>query len=140
MIEKIKFIVSKLKESIMNLFSKIYTTAKFLIIIGTICFVMIGISVFNPSLDANGNLVTIRTVFSSIVGCLLEQTSRKVSCTDTTLMFKNYCIGILGVSITLILGLTEIFGVDVNNPSIILLKNVLFSCIGFLISGTKECE
>ncbi|MGL4848454.1 MAG: hypothetical protein ACRC28_05935 [Clostridium sp.] len=140
MIEKIRNLMTNIQRNISKVFSRVYTTAKFLAIVGALCFIMIAISVFDPNLDASGNLVTIRTVFSSIVGCLLEQTSRKVLCTDTTVMFKNYCIGILAVSITLLLGLTEVFGVDVNNPSIILLKNVLFSSIGFLISGTKDCE
>ncbi|MGL5646411.1 MAG: hypothetical protein ACRDDY_01055 [Clostridium sp.] len=140
MIEKLKEIGEKLRGNVVIVFSKVYTTAKFLAIVGILCFIMIAISIFDSNLDASGNLVTIRTVFSSIVGCLLEQTSRKALCTDTAVMFKNYCIGILAISITLLLGLTEVFEVDVNNPSIILLKNVLFSSIGFLISGTKECE
>ncbi len=101
---------------------------------------MIGISVFKSDLDANGNLATIRTAFSSIIGFVLEKTSRKMICTETSIMLKNYCVGILCISMILIIGLSVIFEINMNNPSLILFKNLLFSGIGFLISSTKECE
>ena len=123
-----------------NLISESYVTSKFLILIGAIAFIMIGISVFDTDLDANGNLVTIRTLFSSIMGFILEKTSRKLLCTETSIMLKNYCIGILAVLILLIIGGSAILEINVNNPSLILFKNILFSCVGFLISATKECE
>ncbi|WP_297630370.1 hypothetical protein [uncultured Clostridium sp.] len=123
-----------------KLISESYITSRFLLLIGGIAFIMIGISVFKSDLDANGNLATIRTAFSSIIGFVLEKTSRKMICTETSIMLKNYCVGILCISMILIIGLSVIFEINMNNPSLILFKNLLFSGIGFLISSTKECE
>lgn len=111
-----------------------------LLVIGFLCFVIIAVSAFDPNLDATGNVVTVRTLFSSIIGFVLESSSRKVLCDDTFVMLKNYTTGLLSIAIVLILGATIVFSVDVNNPSLILLKNILFSCVGFLISTSKECE
>lgn len=134
--DNLKDFIRQLKE----LISKSYITSRFLLLIGGIAFIMIGISVFNSDLDANGNLATIRTAFSSIIGFVLEKTSRKMICTETSIMLKNYCVGILCISMILIIGLSVIFEINMNNPSLILFKNLLFSGIGFLISSTKECE
>lgn len=123
-----------------KLISESYITSRFLLLIGGVAFIMIGISVFKSDLDANGNLATIRTAFSSIIGFVLEKTSRKMICTETSIMLKNYCVGILCISMILIIGLSVIFEINMNNPSLILFKNLLFSGIGFLISSTKECE
>lgn len=117
-----------------------YITSKFLLFLATVCLIIIGTSIFIPNLDATGNLVTIRTLFSSIIGCILETTSRRLSCKDNIMLLKNYCIGILSICILSILILSVIFNINVNNPSLLLLKNILFSCVGFLISSTKECE
>lgn len=133
-------VLKKFIKALMNMISKSYVTSKFLILIGGIAFLMIGISVFVPNLDATGNLATIRTIFSSIIGFILEKTSRRVLCTETSIMLKNYCVGFLAVAVILIIGFSVLFSVDMNNSSLILLKNLLFSCVGFLISSTKECE
>lgn len=129
-----------LKNKISKMFLDVYITSKMLLIIGFLCFIIITISAFDSNLDATGNVVTIRTLFSSIIGFILENESRKILCEDTFVMIKNYTTGLLSIAIVLILGATIIFSIDVNNPSLILLKNVLFSCVGFLISTSKECE
>lgn len=141
------FMLSKFKDLIKNLlnklgafFSKLYISSKFLLIIGSLCFLIISGSVFVPELDASGNIVTIRTLFSAIVGFILENTSKKVLCTDHFLILKNYCVGSLAVATTIILAGSIFFSVDVNNPSLILLKNLMFSTVGFLISSSKECQ
>ncbi|MGL4990123.1 MAG: hypothetical protein ACRC57_02995 [Sarcina sp.] len=91
--EKIKKSILNIKEKAKGLFTNVYITSKFLFAIGIISFIIIAISSFDTDLDANGNLVTIRTLFSSLVGFLLEKTTRNMSCDDTFLVLKNYFIG-----------------------------------------------
>lgn len=132
-----------IKELLINFkknFSKIYISSKFLFIIAFFSFLMISISIFIPNLTAMDNVVTIRTVFSSIIGWILESTSREMLCNDKSLLLRNYVIGLLALSILMLLGLSIYFSINVNNPSLILLKNTLFSAVGFLISSSKNCE
>ncbi|MGL4991681.1 MAG: hypothetical protein ACRC57_11070 [Sarcina sp.] len=46
----------------------------------------------------------------------------------------------LALSTVIILGISMFFVTNNNNPSLILLKNLLFSSVGFLISSSKDCE
>lgn len=138
--EKIKEMIINMKEKTKKIFVDVYITSKFLFIIGIISFILIAISSFDTNLDANGNLVTIRTLFSSLVGFLLEKTTRNMSCDDTFLILKNYFIGGLALATVIILGISMFFVTNNNNPSLILLKNLLFSSVGFLISSSKDCE
>lgn len=135
-----KNIIDKIKNAVNVGFKGIYITSKFLFVIGIMCFIIISFSVFIPELDATGNVVTIRTLFSSIVGFVLESSTRKLFCDDTFTMLKNCFIGVIAIIIIIILAATVVLSIDVNNPSLLLLKNTLFSCVGFLISTTKECE
>lgn len=132
--------LKKLKDSIKSSFKGVYISSVFLFVISIICFIVIGYSIFIPGLDATGNLVTIRTLFSSVIGFILETSTRKFSCNDSFIKLKNYFIGSLAILIIVLIALATVFSINVNNPSLILLKNLAFSCVGFLISATKDCE
>lgn len=118
----------------------IYITYKILFVICIMSFLTIILSVYDTALDATGNLVIIRTVFSSIIGFLLESSTKSsMVCSDKSMGVRNLVVGIISIAITVVIIICYIIDTDPNNPSLILLKNILFSCIGFLISAGKDC-
>ncbi|ENY99878.1 hypothetical protein HMPREF1092_03015 [Clostridium thermobutyricum] len=133
---------NKLKRNIQKLYSaflKTYSSTRFLIIIFGICLILISISVFFD-INQNEGLITIRTIFASIIGFLIEISSSKVICNDRTTIIRNYIVGSVSLLIVFILILDIIYYVSPINPSLMLLRNTLFSCVGFLISCSKYCE
>lgn len=136
--------MQRLKEALKDFkerWSQNYIANKVLFIICMICFLTILISVFDKDLDATGNLVIIRTVFSSVVGFMLESSTRsEFICYDKSSFIRNLVISTISIITTLVVILCYIYGINSNNPSLILLTNILFSCIGFLISASKFCS
>ncbi|ATD55124.1 hypothetical protein [Clostridium chauvoei] len=117
-----------------------YISFKMLSLLCFASMISIIVSVFNNDLDANGNLVIIRHTFSSIIGYFLENTTKKVFvCTDKVIILRNLIVGIIALIILFVVIFACIFDTNVNNPFLILLKNVLCSCIGFLISASENC-
>ena len=55
------------------------------------------------------------------------------------MFFRNLIVGIVSIAIFIVVIITYVYGINSNNPSLILLKSVLSSCIGFLISACKDC-
>lgn len=139
-LKPIKVLINYISKLSKNFFSSMYISSKFLFIIATFSLFLISCSVFIPNLDATDNLVTIRTVFSSITGWILESSSRKIICNDRDLLVRNYIVGSFATIILFVLALSIYFSADVNNPSLLLLKNTLFSSVGFLISSSQSCE
>lgn len=128
-------------KSVEEKWSKNYIANKVLFIICMICFITILLSIFDTNLDATGNLVIIRTIFSSIVGYMLESSTRsEFVCSDQNAFIRNAVVSIVSIITTIAVILCYLYNIDPNNPSLILLKNVLFSCIGFLISASKSCS
>lgn len=119
-------------------FSELHVSSKFLFIITFISLIIISISIFIPNLDTTNNLSTIRTLFSSLIGWLLEK-STKFICNNKFSKIKNYCVGSISL-ITLLVLLLAITNNINDNHSLILLKNTLFSSIGFLISSSQSCD
>ncbi|MGL5381192.1 hypothetical protein [Clostridium sp.] len=113
-------------------------SCKFLMVIGTITLGATCLSIFDTNLDATGNLVTIRTVFSSIVGYILEKSTR--TCKVDKLLLKNkvLIVGSMSVIFTIVVLFSYLLDINVNNPSLILIKNLLYSSVGFLISSSNE--
>lgn len=133
-----KFIKSNLKK-VIGAFLNTYSSTKFLLIIFGICLILISLSIFTEIND-NESLVTARTVFSAIIGFLIEISSKKIICNDKTTIIRNYVVGGVSLLIMVILVLSIIYNVSSINPSLQLLRNTLFSCVGFLISCSKSCE
>lgn len=120
--------------------NEIYITYKILFIIAMLTFGTIILSVFDNSLGESGNLVIIRTTFSSIIGFLLESSMKnKMICDGKVAEFRNWVVGIVSVIITIVIVMCYIIEIASSNASLILLKNVLFSCVGFLISACSSC-
>lgn len=118
-----------------------YIASKVLFFICMLCFATTLLSIFDMNLNASGNLVTIRTVFSSIVGYMLESsTSKKTVCNDKNAFFRNLVVAIISIASTVAIIFSYILNINPDNPSLILLKNSLFSCVGFLISASKMCN
>ncbi|WP_195937837.1 hypothetical protein [Romboutsia sp. 1001713B170131_170501_G6] len=133
----IKFIKILKKETI-EVFLTLGLACKYLIILGVMCIIIICISIFNPHLDGAGNMVTIRNSFSSIVGYILERKTKICNSDKKLLKTKVVLVGTIAIiCLSVIIG-SYIFGIDANNPSLMLLKNLLFSCIGFLTGASKE--
>lgn len=130
----IKFAIDEFKEFFKNL----GIVCKYLTVLGIISLIVVCISIFHPELDATGNLVTIRTTFSSISGYILEKSTK--NCTSDTRLLKNkiLLVGSFSIIAMIIITLGYIFNIDVNNPSLVLIKNLLFSSIGFLTSANKD--
>ncbi len=134
-----KWIKHRLEYSLEK-WQSIYITYKILFIIAMLSFGLIIFSVFNPDFKSVDNLVAIRTIFSSIIGFLLENCSQnKTNCNEKIMFFRNLVVGIISITITIVIMVAYIYTVDIDNESMILLKNILFSCIGFLISASKNC-
>ncbi|MEG2787579.1 MAG: hypothetical protein RR942_07130 [Romboutsia sp.] len=130
----IQFALTEFKE----LFDNLGIVCKYLTVLGIISLSVVCISIFHPELDATGNLVTIRTAFSSIAGYILEKSTK--NCTSNQRLLKNkiLLVGSFAVIAMLITTIAYVFNIDVNNPSLILIKNLLFSSIGFLTSASKD--
>lgn len=132
--------VKKILQPVLKKWKALYVTYKVIFIICILCFIFISISVFDKNLDAANNLSIIRNTFSSIIGFLLEDSSKnKMICNSKIMFFRNLIAGIISISIIILVLIAYIYKVDVNNPSLILLKNILASCVGFLISACKSC-
>lgn len=103
------------------------------------CLTFICISVFVPSLTTDGNIVIIRSSFSAIIGYLLESASKKIVCGGKQLAIRNFTIGLIAIIITIVIMMASLAAINMYDPSLILLKNTLSSCIGFLISSSESC-
>lgn len=135
MIKKyIKLAINEFKE----FFNDLGIVCKYLIVLGIISFVVVCISIFHPQLDATGNLVTIRTAFSSIAGYILEKSTKTCSSNPKLLKNKILLVGTFSIVALIVIIGAYIINIDVNNPSLILIKNLLFSSIGFLTSASKD--
>lgn len=119
-------------------FEDIGINCRFLIIISVICLIVISISIFDTSLDATGNLVTIRTIFSAIVGFILEKTTSLCEPDPKAVKSKTTIIGSFALIATVIVALSYFLDMNVNNPSLVLIKNLLFSAVGFLTSSATN--
>lgn len=120
--------------SLKQFISEISYSCKFIFIIGVITLIAICLSIFDKNLDATGNLVTIRAVFSSITGYILEKSTRTCEVDKTLLRNKVLVVGSISVVFTIIVILSYLLNINVNNPSLILVKSLLLSTVGFLIS------
>lgn len=125
---------------ILKHFISLYSSSKFLLILCFMCLTFICISVFVPNLTTDGNIVIIRSSFSAIIGYLLESASKKIVCGNKQLAIRNITIGVIAVIITLVIMLSSLASIDMYDPSLVLLKNTLSSCIGFLISSSESCD
>lgn len=135
--------MNKIKEElkrIISYFNSSYISTRFLIVICLLCFTIIIVSIFIPIDNTNSNFDTIRFVFSSIMGYLLENVSHKISCKDESLHFRNFFLGFISLLIVLILLISLLLNVNLMNPSITLIINVLLSCIVFLIASSRKCN
>lgn len=118
----------------------IYISYKVLIIICMLTFSSIIYSVFNTSMEESTHLIIIRTIFASIIGFILENTTKNgVVCNDKVMFFRNAVVGLISITITVVVIISYIYNVDASNHSLVLLKDILFSCIGFLISASEAC-
>ena len=132
--------IKTIVKSALTKWKLIYVTYKVIFIICMLSFISIIVSVFDNNLEASGNLASIRSTFSSIIGLLLEDnTKSKIVCNDKNMFFRNLVVGIISIVIVMVVIICYIYNIDTNNSSLILLKNVLASCIGFLISASKDC-
>lgn len=130
--------------------------SKFLVIVFFICLIPICISSFETQMSSQGNMITIRTMFSSILGYIIENISNNKNKKDEgkqedrqddrsepqeenkiQIELRVLIVGhiLLFITISLIVG--AIVNVEQSNQSLVLLKNTVFACIGFLISATK---
>lgn len=133
-------LAGKMIKPILEKWKSLYITYKVIFIICTLCFISIIASVFDKNLNASNNISIIRITFSSIIGFLLEDSSKnKVVCNDKVMFFRNLMAGLVSISIIIVIIISYIYEVDINNTSLIFLKNVLSSHIGFLISACKDC-
>ncbi|MGL5694947.1 MAG: hypothetical protein ACRCXA_12775 [Peptostreptococcaceae bacterium] len=99
---------------------------------------IICISSFIQTLDASGNLVTLRTIFSSIAGYILEKSTCTSSCDTNLTKNKIFIIGTFSLICIVVIIFASFLESNVNNPSLVLIKNLLFSSVGFLISATEN--
>lgn len=125
---------SKLKE----IFSTSETNCKFLMILILIAFPIICLSIFDPYLDATGNLVTIRTAFSTLIGYILQKSTSTISTDNKLFQQKTIFVGIIAMCSLVVVIFSYLLDTEVNNPSLILIKNLLFSSIGFLTSASTN--
>ena len=131
---KIKNAFNKIK----GFFDKLGIVCKYLIILGIISFLVVCISIFDTELDATGNLVTIRKAFSAIVGYTLEISTKTCTSSPNLLRIKVLIVGNFAIIAMIVIIFAYMFNINVNNPSLILIKDLLFSSIGFLTSASKE--
>ncbi|MGL5085226.1 MAG: hypothetical protein ACRC68_05840 [Clostridium sp.] len=132
--------MKKIMKSALKRWKLLYISYKVLIIICMLTFASIIYSVFNTSVDESTNLIIIRTVFASIIGFLLENTTKNsVVCNDKIMFFRNAVVGLISITITIVVIISYIYNIDASSHSLVLLKDILFSCIGFLISASEAC-
>ena len=137
-INMIKRVIKIILEEIKEFFNELGIACKYLIILGLISFVVVCISIFDTELDATGNLVTIRTAFSSIAGYILERSTNTCTSSPKLLKTKVLVVGTFAVMAMIVTICAYVLDINVNNPSLILIKNLLFSSIGFLTSASKD--
>ncbi len=130
----IKIILDEIKK----FFNELGIACKYLIILALISFLVVCISIFDTELDATGNLVTIRTAFSSIAGYILERSTKTCTSSPKLLKTKILVVGTFAVMAMIVTICAYVVDINVNNPSLILIKNLLFSSIGFLTSASKD--
>lgn len=123
--------IKKCLSSIYSFFNGLDLNSKFLSLLGMTSLIALSISIFNPNLTATDNLVTIRTGFSSIVGYFLEKMKNPR---------KTIIIGTLSIFLMLIILFSYVFNVAVNNPTLILFKNLFFSLMGYLTSAMNKSK
>ncbi|MGL4912271.1 MAG: hypothetical protein ACRC3Y_07540 [Romboutsia sp.] len=128
--------IKKYMISIYNFFNELELCCRFLTIIAVISFFVISISILNHNLDATGNLVTIRTAFSSIIGYILEKSTSSCNPDAKALKIKTLLVGSFSILSMIVIILSYVFNIPVDNPSLILFKNLFFSSIGFLTSSS----
>lgn len=121
--------IKKYLSSIYSFFNELDLNCKFLSLLGIVLFFAISISIFNTNANSTDNLSTIRTSFSSIVGYFLQKASSKK---------KTILLGMLAIFIMLVILFSYIFDTPVNNPSLILFKNLFFSLMGYLTSAINK--
>lgn len=129
--------LKKILKNIIRFSKEINLVCRYLLVIGLISFLVVCISVFDLHLDANGNLVTIRAIFSSIAGYILEKSTKTCNSNPKLLKTKVLLVGNFAIMALLVIISAYFFKINVNNPSLILIKNLLFSSIGFLTSTNK---
>lgn len=137
-INMIKRVIKIILEEIKEFFNELGIACKYLIILGLISFVVVCISIFDTELDATGNLVTIRTAFSSIAGYILERSTKTCTSSPKLLKTKVLVVGTFAVMAMIVTICAYVLDINVNNLSLILIKNLLFSSIGFLTSASKD--
>ncbi|MGL5351852.1 MAG: hypothetical protein ACRDA5_00855 [Clostridium sp.] len=95
-------------ESALKRWRSLYISYKVLTIICMLTFGAIIFSVFDSGLAIDGtrdigNLVIIRTIFASIIGFLLENSTKKsIVCNDKVMYFRNTVVGIISIVITIV--------------------------------------
>ncbi|MEG0666980.1 MAG: hypothetical protein RR460_00040 [Clostridium sp.] len=120
---------------------KIHLSTKFIFILCIMCLISLNVSIFVGNVDTVNNMMTIRSAFASIIGYILEDSSKKIlTCGDNFLLIRNFTVGIIAISILFTLILCICYDINNNTPSLVLLRSTLFSCIGFLISSSKDCN
>lgn len=152
----------------MQMGKKIRVDSKFLIVVFFICFVPICLTSLGIGNSSLGNVITIRTMFSSILGYIIENicthedknnneeiikkaiesTEIITETQEDEIMFKNegkptleirvIIIGHVLLCIIVTLIIGMFFEIQQSNESLVLLKNTGFACIGFLISATRN--
>ncbi len=130
--------IKKCWNTVKGFFTEIGMRSSFLTILAIMGLLVIAISVFDPNLDASGNLVTIRTVFSAIIGYILKKSTSSCSEDYKALRNKTWMVGVFAIIMMIIVVMSYILEISVNNPSLILIKNLLFSAVGFLTSSNEK--
>lgn len=133
-IKPLKTIILSLK----NFFHGLNLNCRFLALLLTLAFPIICLSIFDHELDANGSLVAVRTAFSTIIGYLLQKSTSTITTDSKLLKNKTIIVGVLAIVSLIIVSFSYIFDTNINNPSLALIKNLLFSSIGFLTSATSD--
>ena len=133
----IKKFVKKIYDEFKDFYDELDIICKYLIPLGILYFFVVCISVFNSGLDEKEHFVTIRLIFSSISGYILEKSTK--TCTSNPKLLKNkiLLVGSFSVISTIVIILACIVDVSVDNQSLLLIKNLLFSSIGFLTSASN---
>lgn len=130
--------ILKLVNSIKSYFNSLDLSCKFLTFLVVLLFFIVSISALYPNLDTSNNLLAIQTTFSTIAGYILEKSTSSCSPDPKALRNKTMIVGIFSVCSTLIVILAYIFNINTDNPSLVLIKNLLYSSIGFLTSSSGK--
>lgn len=133
----IKKFAKKIYDEFKDFYDELDIICKYLIPLGILYFFVVCISVFNSGLDEKEHFVTIRLIFSSISGYILEKSTK--TCTSNPKLLKNkiLLVGSFSVISTIVIILACILDVSVDNQSLLIIKNLLFSSIGFLTSASN---